>query len=159
MTKNSKIDNDEKEINLDKEQTSGSKKKIFIFLATILVLSLITSGLTTNFFGRIGTAFRNEGKFNIGGESNNEKEIVKNQELRFDKEVLNVSLSSSSGKISYSRNKILPLEYTCETDDATIATCYVADGYVVVYPKGVGSTVVTLNAETSGKIYVSKATV
>ncbi len=158
MRKNSKIDNEEKEINLE-EQTSGSKKKIFVFLAIIVVLSLITSGLTTNFFGRIGTAFRNEGKFNIGGETNNEKEIIKNQELRFDKDVLEISLSSSSGKLSYSRNKILPLEYTCETADAKVATCYVADGYVVVYPKSVGSTVVTLNAETDGKIYVSKATV
>lgn len=159
MKKKSNIDNEEKEINLEENKKSSHKKFIFGFLAVIIVLSLITSGLTTNFFGRIGTAFRNEGKFNIGGENNNEKEVVLNQQLRFDKDNLEISLSASSGKLAYSRNEILPLEYTCETTDASIATCYVADGYVVVYPKKMGSTEVILNAETNGKIYTSKATV
>ena len=159
MQKNSNIDNKEKDINLEEENKDSKKKKFAILLVAILILSLITTGLTTNIFGRIGTAFKNEGSFVLKHTEDNEKEVVKNQELKFDTSSLNLSLSDSSGKLSYSYKKIVPTNYTCDTDDATVATCYSADGYIVVYPKSVGSTNVTLRAEANGKEYIATANV
>ena len=159
MQKNSNIDNKEKEINLEEENKDSKKKKIAILLVAILILSLITTGLTTNIFGRIGTAFRNEGDFALKHTDDNDKETIRNQELKFDSNSLKISLSDTSGKLSYSRNRVIPAEYTCETDDAKIATCYPADGYVVVYPKGVGKTTITLRGEANGKIYAATSEV
>lgn len=158
MKKNSNIEKEEKEFNID-ENKNGKKKKLVILLVIIFILSLVTTGLTTNIFGRIGTAFRNEGSFALKDSEDNAKEVIKNKELKFDSSSLNISVSDSSGKLSYSRERIVPSEYTCETSDATIATCYPADGYVVVYPKKEGKTTVTLRGEANGKMYVATATV
>lgn len=158
MKKNSNIDIEEKEINLE-ENRDNKKKKLVILLVAIFILSLITTGLTTNIFGRIGTAFKNEGSFVLKNSEDNASEVIKNQELVFDSKTLNISLSDSSGKLSYSYDRIVPSEYTCETGDAKVATCYPANGYVVIYPKGVGKTTVTLRTEANGKVYAATSEV
>ena len=159
MEKNSNIDKEEKEINLEENNKDSRKKKIVILLVVIFILSLVTTGLTTNIFGRIGTAFRNEGSFVLKHTDDNDKEVVKNQALRFDSKYLDISLSDTSGKLSYSYDHIVPSEFTCETSDADVATCYPADGYVVVYPKGEGKTTVTIRTEANGKIYAATSEV
>lgn len=159
MEKNSNIDKEEKKINLEENNKDSRKKKIVILLVVIFILSLVTTGLTTNIFGRIGTAFRNEGTFVLKHTDDNDKEVVKNQALKFDSKYLDISLSDTSGKLSYSYNHIVPSEFTCETSDADVATCYPADGYVVVYPKGEGKTTVTIRTEANGKIYAATSEV
>ncbi len=159
MKKNSNIDIEEKEINLEDDNKNKKKKKFVIFLVVVFVLSLITSGLTTNFYGRIGTAFRNEGTFVLKHTDDNNKETIRNQELKFDSDLLKMSVSDTSGKLSYSRERVVLSDFTCETGDASIATCYPADGYVVIYPKSVGKTTVTLRGEANGKIYAATADV
>lgn len=157
MEKNSNINN-EKEFNLE-ENKNNKKRKLVILLVIIFVLSLVTTGLTTNLFGRLGTAFRNEGTFVLKHSEDNDKEVITNKALVFDSKKLTISLSDNDGKLSYSYNKIVPSEFTCETDKPEVATCYAADGYVKVRPKGVGETTVTVRTEANGKIYAATSKV
>lgn len=157
MKKNSNISN-EKEFNLE-ENKNNKKRKLIIVLVAIFILSLVTTGLTTNLFGRLGTAFRNEGTFVLKHSEDNDKEVITNKLLVFDSERLTMSLSDTNGKLSYSYNRIVPSEFTCETGDAKVAICYSLDGYVVVEPKSVGKTTVTVRTEANGKIYAATSEV
>ncbi len=137
----------------NEEQNNNRKKIIFLIAIIIILLSLITScSCTSNFWGKIGNLFQNEGNHPIDSDSNNQ-EVIRNKELKFDMSELEISLSDSKTKLTYTYKKINPKDFMCVTSDASIATCYVADGYVVVNPKKEGKVTVTLQTSTNGKTY------
>jgi len=134
---------------------SDNRKRIitYIIILIIIVLCLLTScSCTSRYFGRIGDIFRNEEEIIIGNEHGG-KETIRNGELTFDIKKLVMSVSDKNAKISFSYKKINPDKFTCKTSDASIATCYVKDGYVVVIPKKTGNVTVTVQTETNNKIY------
>lgn len=142
------------------EDKSDIRKRIvfYIIVLIIIILCLITScSCTSRYFGRLGDLFRNEEDVIIGGET--EKETIRNGELTFDVKHLVMSVSDNNAKIGFSYKKINPTEFTCKTSDASIATCYVSNGYVVVIPKKLGEVTVTLKTETNGKNYEATTTV
>lgn len=144
----------------DEENKDKLKRRIMMIIIIILIiLSLITScSCTSNFFGRIGNMFRNEGDHPITGEEN-DPENIKNKYLKFDTDTLEISLTDAKAKLSFSYKNINPKEYTCTTSDANIATCYVENDYVVINPKAVGKVTVTLKTTTNGKSYEATANV
>ncbi len=144
----------------EEEENNNTKKKIMmIILLIIMLLSLITScSCTSNFFGKIGSLFENFGKHEIDDNPDN-PEIITNRELKFDTDKLEISVSDAKAKIGFSYKNINPKEFTCSTNDAEVATCYVLDGYVVVNPRKPGKVTVTLQTTVNGKIYKATAEV
>lgn len=144
----------------DEDSKNTVKKTVmFIILIIIIILSLITScSCTSNFFGRIGNIFRNDGEVDVDND-NKHRVKVKNQDLVFDTKELEISLSDTAAKLSFSYQNIVPKEYSCTTSDASIATCYVSDGYVVINPKKPGKVTVTLSTDTNGKTYIATSDV
>lgn len=153
----------------DKEEKDHGKKIIVFIIIVIVFLLLITScSCTSKFFGKIGESlsdsinslFKNEEDYNVDDDTNDE-ETISDAELKFDTSNLEVSLDDPDAKISFSYKSIYPNKFTCSTSDASIATCYVKDGYVVVKPKKEGRVTVLLQAVSNGKIYEagSKVTV
>lgn len=140
-----------KEIQNDDEKR---KRRIIIMIIIILIiLLLITScSCTSKFFGKIGDLFRNEGSFNIE-DGTNDSEVIKNQELTFDTDYVEMALSDVRTKISFTYKHINPNGFTCSTSDADIATCYVSNNYVIVIPKKVGEVTVYLRTTANGKTY------
>ncbi len=145
------IDNNEKE--------KKNRIVIYIIVLIVILLSLITScSCTSRFFGKIGDLFRNEGIFVLDNDAG-DQEIIRNKDLRFDKDVLEISLSDIKAKLSYTYKNINPDKLTCSTSDADIATCYVQDGFVVINPKKIGTVTITLQTNANGKTYEATATV
>lgn len=150
----------------NEEKDQGKKIIIFIILIIILLLLITSCSCTSKFFGKLGDSlsdsinslFKNEEDYNIDDDTN-DKETITNKQLKFDTTHLEMSLSDEDAKISYSYENINPKKFTCSTSDASIATCYVKDGYVVIKPKAVGTVTVILQTTTNGKIYEATAKV
>lgn len=152
---------------IDKKEKDNSKKIIMLIVIVLIFLSLITScSCTSKFFGKMGKSlsdsinslFKNEEDFTIDADTDDE-ETISNQELKFDVNHLEIPLSDSDAKLSFSYQKIKPKKFTCSTSDASVATCYVKDGYVVVNPKRKGTVKVFLQTTVNGKIYEAQAKV
>ncbi len=147
---------DDYNINYKKQNDEDKKRRriiIYIIIIIIILLSLITScSCTSKFFGKIGDLFRNEGQYTIDKDSDNH-EVIKNQELKFDTDYVEMSLSDTNTKIGFSYTNINPKGFTCSTSDAEIATCYVINNYVVVIPKKIGEVTIYLQTTTNGKVY------
>ena len=142
----------------DEKEKQKNRIIIYIVILIIILLSLITScSCTSKFFGKIGDLFKNEGTFIL--DDTGSQEIISNQELKFDKNTLTISLSDVKTKLSYTYKNINPDGLTCTTSDADIATCYVENGYVVINPKKVGTVTITLQGNANGKIYEATAIV
>lgn len=133
----------------DEDEKENKRIILYIIIIVILLLLLITS-CTSGFFGKIGNLFGNEGNYEI--DKPNVQEIL-NKDLVFDADRLEMSETDTNLKISYSYKNIDPKEFSCSTSNASLATCYVSDGYVVINPKGTGDVTVYLQTETNGKIY------
>ena len=150
----------------NEEKDQGKKIIIFIILIIILLLLITSCSCTSKFFGKLGDSlsdsinslFKNEEDYSIDDDTN-DKETITNKQLKFDTTHLEMSLSDEDAKISYSYENINPKKFTCSTSDASIATCYVKDGYVVIKPKAVGTVTVILQTTTNGKIYEATAKV
>ncbi len=143
----------------EKDNDDNKRKRIFIYIVILLIilLSLITScSCSSNFLGKIGDLFRNEEDFNID-DGTNDREVIKNKELKFDNETAEMSISDSKMKLSFSYKNIDPDSFTCSTSNAEIATCYVSNNYVVIIPKSPGKVTVTLQTTTNGKTYEANA--
>lgn len=143
------------------EEKDHGKKIIILIIIVIIILTLITScGCTSKFFGKLGgplldginNAFRKE-EDHIIDDNTNDKEIISNQELKFDVSHYEMLLGTSNAKISFTYKTINPKKLTCSTSDASVATCYVKDGYVVVNAKTAGSVDVVLQTTVNGKVY------
>lgn len=156
-----------KKYTTDKDEKDNSKKIILLIVLVIILLSLITScSCTSQFFGRMGdflpdsinNLFRNEEDHSIGDDTNDEETILE-QELELDAKSLEMSLDDPDAKISFTYKNINPKKFTCSTSDASIATCYVKNGYVVVIPKTAGFVRVMLQAKTNGKKFESSSRV
>lgn len=140
-----------KEIQNDDEKRK--RRIIIIIIIILIILLLITScSCTSKFFGKIGDLFRNEGSFNIE-DGTNDSEVIKNQELTFDTDYVEMALSDVRTKITFTYKHINPNGFTCSTSDADIATCYVSNNYVIVIPKKVGEVTVYLRTTANGKTY------
>lgn len=143
----------------EQDDEKQRRRIIILIIIIIILLSLITScSCTSNFFGKIGNWFQNEGDHPINSGTNHQ-EVIRNRELKFDSDDFRISLSDSKAKLSYSYKGIHPKEFTCTTSDAKIATCYVQDGYVVINPKKTGKVTVTLQTSVNGKTYEATTTV
>lgn len=150
----------------NEEKDQGKKIIIFIILIIIILLLITSCSCTSKFFGKLGDSlsdsinslFKNEEDYSIDDDTNDE-ETITNKQLKFDTSHLEMSLSDEDAKISYSYENINPKKFTCSTSDASIATCYVKDGYVVIKPKSVGTVTVILQTKTNGKIYEATAKV
>lgn len=150
----------------NKEKDDGKKIIILIIIVIVLLLLITSCSCTSQFFGKLGSSlsdsinnvFKKEDDIPIDKDTN-DKETIKNQELKFDTDFLEVSLDAEEGRISFSYSKINPNGFTCSTSDASIAYCYVSGGHVVVVPKRVGNVVVTLQTMANGKIYEASANV
>lgn len=145
----------------DEENDDDKKRRIilYIIILIIIILLLLTScSCSSKFFGTIGDLFKNEETYNINDDTN-DTEVVKNQELQFDTDFVEMSLSDSRMKLSFTYKNINPTSFTCSTSNAEIATCYVSNDYVVIIPKSPGEVTVTLQTTTNGKIYEATAQV
>lgn len=142
----------------DNEEEISKKKAILYIVVIVVLLLLLLTSCTSGFFGKIGSIFRNEGSYNID-KDNNRKEEILNQNLKFYNDKFSMSLSDNNLKLSFTYDNIYPTSYTCTTSDASIATCYVSDGYVVVNPKKVGDVKIFLQTTVNGKIYKASTTV
>ena len=151
----------------NKEEKNQSEKiVILIIIISVLLLLITRCSCTSKLLGQIGSSlsdsinniFKNEDDYPIDDDTN-DMEVISNKELKFDVSNFEMSLSDVDGKISYSYSKIRPSKFTCSTSDASIATCYVKDGYVVINPKAVGKVKVTLQTTANGKIYEATTTV
>lgn len=149
------------------EERDHSKKIIILIIVVIILLSLITScGCTSKFFGKMGGSllddinniFKNEDDYDIDDDTNDE-ETISNHELKFDVDNFEMSLNDPKPKLSFTYKTIKPKNFTCSTSDASIATCYVSDGYVVINPKAVGTVKVILHANANGKVYEASTNV
>lgn len=142
------------------EENNNTKKKIMmIILLIIMLLSLITScSCASNFFGKIGSLFDKFGDHDITDKPSDQETIL-NRELKFDTDKLEISVSDSKVKLGFSYTNINPKEFTCSTSDASVATCYVLDGHVVINPHKPGTVTVTLETSINGKIYKATAEV
>lgn len=134
-----------------KGQNDRKKKSLYIIIIVFLLLLLITS-CNSNLLGKIGGLFKNSGDFVIDKDTNDLEEVL-NQDLTFDGEEFDMSLSDNNLKISFSLKNVNSSEFTCTTNDANIATCYVQDGYVVINPKSIGVVNVFLETHANNKIY------
>ncbi len=135
------------------------KKKIILYIMIIIImLLLLITSCTSGLLGKIGDLFRNEGNYTIDNDTNDKEEIV-NQDLKFDSDQFEMSITDANLKISFSYENINPSTFTCTTSDANIATCYVQDGYVIVNPKAIGEVSIYLQTITNGKIYKASAKV
>lgn len=143
------------------DDTDESKIRRRVMLAVILVimiLSLIMScSCSSNFWGVIGNIFRNGSEIDITDKPTDE--VVKNQNLKFSLDELEISLSDTKAKMSFYYEGIKPTEYTCTTSDASIASCYVEDDYVVINPYKTGEVTIYLQTKTNGKTYEASSKV
>lgn len=137
----------------NEEKDSRTRKiLLYIIIIIIIILSIITScSCTSRFFGRIGNRFINDGDHAIDGSNN--KEVITNQNLKFDYDRFEISLSDEFSKIRFNYSKITPEKFTCSTSDASIATCFVKDNHVIIIPKKPGTVTVTVRTEVNDKIY------
>jgi len=147
-----------KDYEIDEEKSK--KKRIIIIIILIILLLLLITSCTSRFWGKIGDLFRNEGNYEIDNGTNDQNVII-NQELKFERDSIEIRLSDIKPKLGFYYQHISPEEFSCSTSDAEIATCYVVDGYVVINPKKAGEVLITLQTNTNGKIYqaTSKVTI
>lgn len=143
----------------NEEEDDDKKKKIMVIIAIIIiVLALLSScSCTSNFFGVIGNLFRNEGNYEIGDDP--EEETIKNKELKFLENKLEINLGDTKAKLGFYYKNISPTKFTCVTSDADIASCYVEDDYVVINPYKAGKVTVYLRTNANGKKYEASAKV
>ena len=144
-------------MNDDEDNTKKRIRHIIEILIIIIIILLLITCCTSRFIGRIGIIV-NDTEVDIDNDTD-DKELILNKELKFYKDSISMSLSDEDVKLSYYFNKINPDKITCFTSDASIATCYVKDGYVVVKPKKTGNVNVYAEAYTNGKRYQAKSRV
>lgn len=155
--KNNKDNQDNNDIDYDfltKDNVNEKDKRriiIYIIIIVVLLLLLITS-CTSGFLGKVGNLFRNEGNYDIDKDRHDLEEVL-NQDLKFESDNFEVSETDTNIKLGFGFENINPTSFTCATSNASIATCYVSDGYVIVNPKSTGEVTVMLQTTTNGKIY------
>ena len=139
----------------NKHNNSETKKirRIVMVLIAIFILLLTVRSCSKEFNWTIGKLFGTESHHEIGNGSSSDDVIILNKDLYFDIKEENISLDVSEYKISFSYKTINPKEFTCSTSDASIATCYVVDNYVVVKPKSSGKVTIYVEAKTNNKVY------
>lgn len=153
----------------NKTTNQDNKKRIILMIIAliIIILALLTScSCASKFFGKIGSLFVNEGNFLYKEKEGNfcegglYCETIINRNLTFDQDVIKITLTDDSTKLTYSYYGIDPKKFTCTTSDASIATCYVnSNGYVVINPKREGTVIITLQTEENDIIYEATSTV
>jgi len=126
-------------------------KRIVKLIMLIIILLLLIKSCASEFDWTIGKLFGTSSEHEIT--ENSDDVIILNKNLRFDIKEATISLNDKEYKVSYSYDLINPTEFTCTTSDASIAICYVEDGYVVIKPKKVGEVSVYLETKTNNKIY------
>lgn len=148
---------DNKKQEEEKDRDREKRIIIYIIIIIIIILSLLTScSCTSGFFGKIGDIFGNQKDYEIN-DNTNDLETIRNKELKFEKDYLEISLSDAKTKLGFTYKNIKPTNFTCTTSDASIATCYVVDNHVVINPKKKGLVTITLQTKVNNKIYEATA--
>lgn len=148
---------DNKKQEEEKDRDREKRIIIYIIIIIIIILSLLTScSCTSGFFGKIGDIFGNQKDYEIN-DNTNDLETIRNKELKFEKDYLEISLSDAKTKLGFTYKNIKPTKFTCTTSDASIATCYVVDNHVVINPKKKGLVTITLQTKVNNKIYEATA--
>lgn len=134
----------------DKEHSKKIRRIVKIIFAIIIILLLIRS-CASEFNWTIGKLFGTASNHEITEETDDV--IILNKELKFETSEAKTYLGSGDYKVGYTYNQINPTEFTCTTSDASIATCHVKDGYVVINPKKVGTVIIYIQTKTNNKVY------
>ncbi len=143
----------------DKKKNEEEKRRIKTIIKIIIIIIIILLLLiacTSKSFGRIGQIFNQETDVNIDKDSGEEEKVI-NDNLRFNNNTIQMFLSDNEARLSFTYKNIKPQKMTCTTSDASIATCYVKDGYVIIIPKSVGEVDITLETNVNGKKYLATA--
>lgn len=133
-----------------KSETKKRRRFIVSFIVIIILLLLIRS-CSNEFHWAIGKLFGTSSEHEITDKS--ELPIVLNKNLKFDSKEAEISLNDKEYKITFNYKTIKPSEFTCTTSDASIGTCLVKDGYVVVKPKKEGKISLYVETISNKKIY------
>ena len=133
-----------------KSETKKRRRFIVSFIVIIILLLLIRS-CSSEFNWSIGKLFGTSSEHEITDKS--ELPIILNKNLKFDSKESEISLNDKEYKITFNYKTIKPNEFTCTTSDATVATCLVKDGYVVVKPKKEGKVSLYVETISNKKIY------
>lgn len=148
---------DNKKQEEEKDRDREKRIIIYIIIIIIIILSLLTScSCTSGFFGKIGDIFGNQKDYEID-DNTNDLETIRNKDLKFEKDYLEISLSDAKSKLGFTYKNIKPTKFTCTTSDADIATCYVDGNHVVIIPKKKGTVTITLQTKANNKIYEATA--
>lgn len=148
---------DEEDFFDENEVNDKDKRRIILYIVIIVVLLLLLiTSCSSGLIGKIGNIFKNEGNYIIDKDHNDLEEVL-NQDLKFDSDTFEISETDSNFKLSFSYENINPGSYSCTTSDASVATCFVSDGYVIINPKNKGEVSVLLQTTTNGKIYKATA--
>ena len=144
---------------LEEAYEKNRKLITYTIIIIIVILSLIMScSLTSTSFGRIGNEFGNEGDFSIKNDIRDFR-TIRNYQLRFEKSHLKMSLSDAKYKLRFIEDHISPKKFTCTTNDAEVATCYVVNDHVVINPKKEGIVHILLETKINHTIYQATATI
>ncbi len=155
--------------NKNSTEKDYSKKIVILIIILVVLLSLVTScSCTSGFLGELGGSlsdsidrlFKREDDIDIKDDDKDNKEVITNKDLKFDNiEDVELDLDDENIKLSFNYGKINPKNFTCSTSDASIATCYVSDGHVIVVPKNSGTVKVSLQTTVNGKVYEATTTI
>lgn len=133
------------------KETNKQIKRIIVLIIAIIILLFLVRSCSKEFNWTIGRLFGTASEHEITEESDDI--TILNKNLKFDSKEETITLDDINYKVSYTFNKINPKDFTCTTSDASVAICYVKDGYVVINPKGVGKISVFIEAKANNKIY------
>lgn len=135
------------ENNSDKKR----KRRVTIIIIVIIILLLLIRSCASEFNWTIGRIFGTSSEHEITEESDDI--IILNKDLKFSTNEETITLNDKEYKIDFSYKVINPKEFTCQTSDANVATCYVKDNYVVINPKQTGNIEVFVETKTNNKTY------
>ena len=145
---------------MNKKLNKTQKSTLGMIILIIIILLLASSVTAYTYFGKIGI-FTIERSVRLDEEGS--KEVIKNQDLIIDvtdKEKENgkveINLNDKEYKFSYSIKNIKGNNITCQTSDASIATCYIKDGFVNITMHKKGDFILQITSEEDKKQYISE---
>lgn len=127
------------------------KRRITVIIMVIIILLLLVRSCSKEFSWTIGRLFGTSSEHEITEESDDI--IILNKNLKFNSKEEKITLNDKEYKIDFSYDLINPKEFTCATSDASVATCYVKDDYVIIKPKKTGNIEVFVETKTNNKVY------
>lgn len=136
----------------NKDKNTKTKKRIKIIIIIIIILLLLTS-CGSSFYGRIGNMFKSISSYIFDDDTKTDNDIIINKNLLFDSLTGEANLDDVIYKIGFNYTLINPSSVTCQTSDASIATCVAYSDYVDVHMYKEGKATIFIETKTNGKTY------